>query len=100
MMAAPVAASQPQRLPTWALFSALIAAAGLPIYIHAPKFYVDNYGVRLGALGVVLFALRLIDVVQDPILGWLAERTPRTAPPAGGDRGRASWRWRWSPSSP
>ncbi|WP_022702383.1 MFS transporter [Pseudorhodobacter ferrugineus] len=58
----------------WSLFAALIASAGLPIYIHAPKFYVDEYGVSLVALGVVLFGLRLIDVVQDPVLGWLAER--------------------------
>lgn len=58
----------------WALFSGLIAAAGLPIYIHAPKFYVDNYGIGLGALGAALFVLRLIDVVQDPLLGWLSDR--------------------------
>ncbi len=57
----------------WSTFAALIAAAGLPIYIHAPKFYVDTYGVSLAALGGVLFALRLIDVVQDPLLGWLAD---------------------------
>ncbi|MBL4916987.1 MFS transporter [Szabonella alba] len=61
----------------WSLFAALIAAAGLPIYIHAPKFYVDTYGVPLATLGVALFALRLLDVVQDPALGWLAERTRR-----------------------
>ena len=58
----------------WSLFAALIAAAGLPIYIHAPKFYVDEYGTSLAALGGVLALLRLIDVVQDPMLGWLAER--------------------------
>lgn len=58
----------------WALFSGLIAAAGLPIYIHAPKFYADTYGIGLGALGAALFVLRLVDVVQDPLLGWLAER--------------------------
>lgn len=52
----------------------MIAAAGLPIYIHAPKFFVDQYGVSLAALGGVLALLRLIDVVQDPALGWLAER--------------------------
>lgn len=62
-------------LAPWALFSALIAAAGLPIYIHAPKVYADDYGVSLAALGAVLFGLRLLDVVQDPVLGWLAERT-------------------------
>ncbi len=63
-----------ERLPAWSLFAATLAAAGLPIYIHAPKFYVDEYGVSLAALGTVLFALRLLDFVQDPVLGWLSER--------------------------
>lgn len=63
------------RLPAWSLFAALIAMAGLPIYIHAPKFYVDSYGTSLAAMGFTLAALRLIDVVQDPLLGWLAEAT-------------------------
>jgi glycoside/pentoside/hexuronide:cation symporter, GPH family len=58
----------------WPIFAAMIAVAGLPIYIHAPKFFVDEYGVSLAALGGVLALLRLIDVVQDPALGWLAER--------------------------
>ncbi len=62
------------RLPAYSLFAALLAAAGLPIYIHAPKFYVDEFGVSLAALGAVLFGLRLLDVVQDPLLGRLAER--------------------------
>lgn len=52
----------------------MLASAGLPIYIHAPKFYVDTYGVSLTALAAVLFGLRLFDVVQDPVLGWLAGR--------------------------
>ena len=66
--------SRANRLPAYALFAALLAAAGLPIYIHAPKFYVDEYGVSLAALGAVLFGLRLLDVVQDPLLGRLSER--------------------------
>ena len=68
-----VATSQPG-LGRWALFGAMLASAGLPIYIHAPKAYVDQYGVGLAALGAVLAGLRLFDVVQDPVLGWLAER--------------------------
>jgi GPH family glycoside/pentoside/hexuronide:cation symporter len=56
------------------LFAALLSAAGLPIYIHAPKFFVDSYGVSLAGLGSVLFVLRLLDVIQDPLLGWLSER--------------------------
>lgn len=59
----------------WAAFAAMLAMAGLPIYIHAPKYYVDEFGVSLAALGAVLFALRLVDFVQDPALGWLAHAT-------------------------
>lgn len=61
-----------ERLWVWGVFGGLIAMAGLPIYIHAPKFFVDQYGVSLAALGLVLAGLRLVDVVQDPALGWLA----------------------------
>ena len=46
----------------WAVFGGMLSAAGLPIYLHAPKFYVDNYGVSLATLGGVLAALRLIDL--------------------------------------
>lgn len=66
--------SASQRLPAYALFAALLAAAGLPIYIHAPKYFVDEYGVSLASLGSALFLLRLLDVVQDPLLGRLSER--------------------------
>jgi GPH family glycoside/pentoside/hexuronide:cation symporter len=72
-----VAAMAPQRLLSWSVFAAMLAAAGLPIYINAPKHYIDTHGVSLAAMGAVLFALRLIDVVQDPLLGWLAARTLR-----------------------
>lgn len=69
----PEMARAPSR-PGYAAFAAMLAAAGLPIYIHAPKVYVDEFGVGLTALAGVLFALRLFDVVQDPVLGWLAQR--------------------------
>jgi len=69
-----VSNAAPDRLGAYALFAALLASVGLPLYIHAPKFYVDEYGVSLAALGSVLFGLRLLDVVQDPLLGKLAAR--------------------------
>ena len=62
------------RLWAYSLYAAVLSGAGLPIYIYAPKFFADTYGVSLTALGAVLFGLRLFDVVQDPALGWLAER--------------------------
>ena len=61
------------RYPAYTGFAAVLSGAGLPIYIYAPKYYADTFGVSLTALGVVLFGLRLFDVVQDPILGWVAE---------------------------
>lgn len=62
------------RYPAYTGFAAVLSGAGLPIYIYAPKFYADTYGVSLTALGLVLFGLRLFDVVQDPFLGWVSER--------------------------
>ena len=64
-------------LSGYALFSGVLSAAGLPIYINAPKFYVDAFGVSIGALGALLLGLRLLDVAQDPVLGWLATRLER-----------------------
>ena len=69
-----VAVLRSEGLGRWSLFGAMLACVGLPIYINAPKFYVDEYGVGLAALGAVLAGLRLFDVVQDPVLGWLAEK--------------------------
>ena len=65
------------RLPAWTLFAGVLSAAGLPIYLFAPAHYAETYGVSLTTLGLLLFGLRLFDVVQDPLLGWLAERLGR-----------------------
>lgn len=73
-MTAMAATLRGDRLPAYALFGAILSGAGLPIYIYAPKFFADTYGVSLATLGAVLFALRLVDVVQDPALGWVSER--------------------------
>lgn len=61
----------------YASFAGVLAAAGLPLYIHAPKFYVDQYGVSLTAIGSVLLGLRMLDFIQDPVLGWLVDHLDR-----------------------
>jgi len=63
-----------QRFPAYTGFAAVLSGAGLPIYIYAPKYYADTYGVSLTVLGAVLGGLRFFDFVQDPLLGWLSER--------------------------
>lgn len=67
-----------ERLPAYTGFAAVLSGAGLPIYIYAPKYYADTFGVSLTALGAVLFGLRLFDVIQDPVLGWISERLTRS----------------------
>ena len=59
----------------YGVFAMMLGAAGLPIYIHAPKYFVDQYGVSLSTLGLALFVLRSLDFVQDPILAALAQRS-------------------------
>jgi len=63
-----------QRFLAYTGFAAVLSGAGLPIYIYAPKYYADTYGVSLTVLGAVLGGLRFLDFIQDPLLGWLSER--------------------------
>nr|WP_323780909.1 MFS transporter [Amylibacter sp.] len=60
-------------LHRYSAFAAVLAAAGLPLYIHAPKYYVDTYDLSLSTIGVALLGLRVLDFVQDPVLGWVVD---------------------------
>lgn len=51
-----------------------LAFVGLPIYLHAPDFYAVTMQLPLATLGSVLLALRLVDAIQDPIIGDLSDR--------------------------
>lgn len=51
-----------------------LAFAGLPLYIHAPDFYVAGQGMSLALMGIILLALRIFDAVQDPFIGYLCDR--------------------------
>jgi GPH family glycoside/pentoside/hexuronide:cation symporter len=52
-----------------------LAAVGIPVYVHLPKFYTDVVGVPVAALGSVVVAARLFDAVTDPAIGFLSDRT-------------------------
>lgn len=58
-------------LPAFAL-----AALFLPLYTYVTPFYTAERGVDLAAIGLVLIAIRLMDAVSDPAMGWLSDRTP------------------------
>ncbi len=58
----------------YGLMSLPLAFAGLPLYMHAPKFYADEFGVSLISLSIILLFLRGIDAIQDPILGIISDK--------------------------
>ena len=68
-----------QRLDRWLLFQYAILAfpvafAGLPLYIHAPDFYTNQLGLSLGLIGTILLIVRLLDAIQDPLIGYWSDR--------------------------
>ncbi|WP_289040340.1 MFS transporter [uncultured Aliiroseovarius sp.] len=63
--------------PRVSLYALMLAAAGIPLYIHLPRFASVNLGIGLGVIGVILLVIRLVDLVQDPLLGWAIDRWPK-----------------------
>lgn len=47
-----------------------LAMLALPVYLHTPALYAREFGLSLGLLGGLLFAVRLLDTVLDPLLGY------------------------------
>lgn len=54
-----------------------LALVGLPMAVYLPAVYAgqDGYGLSLAAVGFVLMLTRLSDVVTDPIIGFISDRT-------------------------
>lgn len=63
--------------PRVSLYALMLAAAGIPLYIHLPRFASTNLGIGLGTIGTMLLLIRLIDLVQDPLIGWAIDRWPK-----------------------
>lgn len=62
------------RLAAYGLLGLPLAMAALPVYVQVATYYSLVRGVGLTQLGLVLFAARLFDTVQDPLLGHLIDR--------------------------
>ncbi len=59
--------------PRTAVVAMFLASASVPLYIHLPRFAAET-GLSLATVGAVLLAIRVLDCVQDPVLGWLGQR--------------------------
>jgi len=68
----------PQRdLVYYGLFGLPLAFAGLPLYVHLPHYYNAVHGMELALIGGLLLLARLVDTVQDPLIGWAGDRWPQ-----------------------
>lgn len=65
---------QLHRLLFYALPAMPLAALTLPLYIIVPTFYTETLGLSLAAVGGALLVVRIFDAVNDPLIGWLADR--------------------------
>lgn len=61
-------------LLAYAALALPIAIVSLPVYVHIPQFYAQTVGLNLALIGYILLAVRLIDTIQDPLLGWLSDQ--------------------------
>ena len=57
-----------------------LAVAGLPLYLHAPDFYVTEQQLSLGLIGAILLLVRILDAVQDPLIGIFSDRLAARKP--------------------
>lgn len=70
----------PKKLTTWQLlgFGQLVvpmAVIGLPLAVYIPPFYSGTLGLDLATVGYILTLARLSDVLTDPFVGRLSDRT-------------------------
>lgn len=63
------------RLAAYGAVGFPLAALTLPVYIHVPTYYAVELGLGLAQVGFVLFLMRLWDMVTDPVIGVLSDRT-------------------------
>ncbi|MEN0001708.1 MAG: MFS transporter [Pseudomonadota bacterium] len=62
------------RIATYALPAIPLAALTLPLYILVPTFYTETLGLPLAAVGAALLAVRIFDAVNDPLIGFVADK--------------------------
>lgn len=76
---APAHPARAGRLPTgrliaYALPAMPLAALTLPLYVLVPTYYTEALGLPLAAVGFALVIVRIFDALNDPLIGWLADR--------------------------
>jgi Na+/melibiose symporter-like transporter len=62
-------------IAAYVLPTAPMAALGLPLVVYVAPFYVSGLGLDQTSVGLVLLLARLLDLLVDPIIGWMGDST-------------------------
>lgn len=65
------------RLALYGMPGLPLAAVTLPVYIYLPTFYAVDIGLGLATVGAIFLLARLWDVITDPVIGLLSDRTTK-----------------------
>ncbi|MFS0740075.1 MFS transporter [Brevundimonas sp. 3P9-tot-E] len=52
-----------------------LAAFGVALPVTLPEFYATHVGIEMGMVAAVFMAVRLIDILFDPFIGWGMDKT-------------------------
>ena len=65
------------QLASYGAPAAPLALAGLPLAVYLPAVYADadGFGLTLGLVGVLIAVSRFTDVITDPLIGFISDRT-------------------------
>lgn len=51
-----------------------LSFVGLPIYVNISDFYARNFTINLAVIASLLLVVRIIDLLQDPFIGFISDR--------------------------
>lgn len=51
-----------------------MAALGLPLTVYVPPLYAEDTLLTLGLVGTLFSLSKIVDVITDPLFGWLSDR--------------------------
>jgi GPH family glycoside/pentoside/hexuronide:cation symporter len=63
------------RLILYGLTDMPVMMSIFPAMVFIPRFYSSDMGVSLALVGTIIFAVRILDVFTDPLMGYLSDRT-------------------------
>jgi|TARA_B110000503_G_scaffold43671_1_gene71459 glycoside/pentoside/hexuronide:cation symporter, GPH family len=53
-----------------------LSLGGLPLGLYLTPYYASEFGISLSMIGVIIMLTRITDVITDPLIGTLSDRTP------------------------